>query len=139
MWREVMADGLTHAGGIVHSIQNGQSTFLLVRGSKPPYDWVLPKGHIEYGETPEEAAQREVLEEAGVEAEIVSLVGDVSFDYKDRDIRVRYFLMSARRTTTALEDRELCWCSPAEAERLLTFENARAMVRRAAQSLHAER
>ena len=31
----------------------------------------LPKGHVDPGEPPEQAAQREVREEAGVEAELV--------------------------------------------------------------------
>jgi 8-oxo-dGTP pyrophosphatase MutT (NUDIX family) len=35
------------------------------------HKWVLPKGMIEAGETPEETAVREVKEEMGVEARIV--------------------------------------------------------------------
>ena len=44
--------------------------FLLVQASRPPHEWVLPKGHIEFPETPETAAHREVREESGVEAEV---------------------------------------------------------------------
>jgi 8-oxo-dGTP pyrophosphatase MutT (NUDIX family) len=126
-------DGLTHAGGVVTCVRDGEPLFLLVRASRPPHDWVLPKGHIEAGEAPEETAEREVLEETGVEAEVVAVLGDVSFEDRTREVRVRFFLMRARAMTAALEDREICWCSPAEAERLLVFENAREMVRRASE------
>jgi 8-oxo-dGTP pyrophosphatase MutT (NUDIX family) len=123
---------LTHAGGVVQSLRNGQPIFLLVRASRPPHDWVLPKGHIDEGERPEETARREVREEAGIDAEVVRHVGDVAFAYGQHDLRVRYYLMSARGTTTPLENREICWCSLADAERLLKFENVREIVRRAA-------
>jgi hypothetical protein len=61
-------------------------------------------------------------------------LGDVAFEYGSRPLRVRYFLMRARGVKAALEDREICWCSPADAERLLEFENAKEMVRRAAET-----
>ena len=124
-------DGLTHAGGVVMSLRPGDPTVLLVRASRPPHPWVLPKGHIEAGETPEQTAEREVLEETGVDAEAVVAIGDVAFEYGSQALRVRYFLMQARGMKIAIEDREICWCSPADAERLLEFENAREIVRSA--------
>jgi 8-oxo-dGTP pyrophosphatase MutT (NUDIX family) len=127
-----VATGLTHAGGVVTTQQDGGMVFLLVRASRPPFDWVLPKGHIEAGETPEQAAQREVLEESGVEADVCGSLGDATFDVRREQVRVRYFLMQFRRQGTAQERRETRWCSLAEAERLLAFESSRAVVRRAA-------
>ncbi len=41
--------------------------------------WSLPKGHIESGETPEEAALREVLEETGIESQIARSLGVIDF------------------------------------------------------------
>jgi 8-oxo-dGTP pyrophosphatase MutT (NUDIX family) len=41
--------------------------------------WSLPKGHIESGETPEEAALREVMEETGIESEIARALGVIDF------------------------------------------------------------
>jgi 8-oxo-dGTP pyrophosphatase MutT (NUDIX family) len=113
------------------SLRQGEPTVLLVRASRAPHHWVLPKGHIEAGETPEQTAEREVLEEAGVDAEVVVAIGDVAFEYGGQVLHVRYFLMRARGMKIALEDREICWCSPADAERLLEFENAREIVRSA--------
>lgn len=41
--------------------------------------WSLPKGHIEIGETPEQAALREVMEETGIESEISRALGVIDF------------------------------------------------------------
>ena len=53
------------AGGVIFRRNNHQILVALVRsGQKKQY--VLPKGHIEAGETPEKAARREIEEEAGL-------------------------------------------------------------------------
>ena len=41
--------------------------------------WSLPKGHIEEGETPEEAALREVAEETGINSVIEKSLGVIDF------------------------------------------------------------
>ena len=41
--------------------------------------WSLPKGHIETGETPEQAAVREVKEETGIESQIDKSLGVIDF------------------------------------------------------------
>ena len=41
--------------------------------------WSLPKGHIEAGETPEQAAIREVAEETGIHSEISRELGIIDF------------------------------------------------------------
>ena len=41
--------------------------------------WSLPKGHIEEGETPEQAAIREVKEETGIDSEISRELGVIDF------------------------------------------------------------
>ena len=63
---EPRADAPTHAGGVVYSAASGDVRYLVVRATSEDEEWVLPKGHIEPGETPREAAVREVREEAGV-------------------------------------------------------------------------
>ena len=39
---------------------------LLMDRANPPYGWACPAGHVDEGETPEQALQREVTEETGL-------------------------------------------------------------------------
>lgn len=54
---------------------------LLIRRARPPLQgqWSLPGGRIEFGETAQDAALRELKEETGVEADIVALLGVFDF------------------------------------------------------------
>jgi ADP-ribose pyrophosphatase YjhB (NUDIX family) len=62
----------------------GDSVLLVERGGAPAEGlWSLPGGSIEPGETAEDAARREVREEAGLEAHIAGLAG--IYDIIDRD------------------------------------------------------
>ena len=49
-------------------------------GRKPPV-WALPKGLIDQGERPEQTALREVAEETGIEARLVTKLGDARYVY----------------------------------------------------------
>ncbi|HBE76332.1 MAG TPA: hypothetical protein DDW65_00895 [Firmicutes bacterium] len=67
------------AGGIVFRRQDDKLEYLLVTSNSNKSRWIFPAGHVETGEVPPEAALREVLEEAGVIAEIILDLG--SFRY----------------------------------------------------------
>ncbi len=67
----------TSGGGVI--VRNGKVVVLRkFRG-----DWVLPKGRLEKGETKEQAALREVKEEAGADASIVRYIGYVKYWYRN--------------------------------------------------------
>lgn len=87
-------DGLTHAGGVVYRESAAGTEYLLVETSGGG-EWVLPKGHIEPFEPPEETAVREVLEEAGIWARLIAAVADVDLRVNGRPIAVRFYLMEA--------------------------------------------
>lgn len=73
--------------------------------------WSLPKGHIEPGETREEAAVREVREETGFEGEILAELGSVDYSFVSNGKRihktVHHFLMQRIGGEISTEDAEV--------------------------------
>lgn len=105
--------------------------YLLVRSSTDPTHWIFPKGHIKPGESPEMAALREVREEAGVKADILSTLGESEFNRDVENVRVLYFAMRYKASGQADEDREVKWCSYKEAAATLSFDDARQVLEKA--------
>jgi 8-oxo-dGTP pyrophosphatase MutT (NUDIX family) len=95
----------------------------------------LPKGHPEPGETPAQAAAREVREEAGVSGEIVESLGKVGYSYErgGRQIlkEVEFFLMDYRDGDPADHDHEVeeaRWMPLQDALSALTYAGERAII-----------
>jgi 8-oxo-dGTP diphosphatase len=98
----------------------------------------LPKGHLDGDETPEQAAQREVAEETGIQAELVDELGDVKYRYERRGRRVakvvRFYLFRYLSGDVADHDHEIeeaRWIPLEQAIRDLTYSGEREMVQRA--------
>ena len=98
----------------------------------------LPKGHPEDGESPGEAALREVREEAGVVARLVEPLGDVRYWYTREGQRiakvVSFFLLdyvSGEVDDHDLEVEHARWMPLEQAARELTYEGEREMAARA--------
>jgi len=56
----------------------------------PPATWRLPSGGVEHGETPEEAAWREIAEETGLPARLKRLLGALTYDLHAGDLRTSF-------------------------------------------------
>ncbi|HWC25042.1 MAG TPA: NUDIX hydrolase [Solirubrobacteraceae bacterium] len=98
----------------------------------------LPKGHPDGGESPAEAALREVREEAGVEAEVVDSLGEVRYWYQRSGRRiakvVEFFLLRYLSGDVDDHDHEVehaRWMPADEAARTLSYAGEREMVRKA--------
>jgi 8-oxo-dGTP pyrophosphatase MutT (NUDIX family) len=98
----------------------------------------LPKGHPEDGESPGEAALREVREEAGVVARLVEPLGDVRYWYTREGRRiakiVSFFLLdyvSGEVDDHDLEVEHARWMPLEQAARELTYAGEREMAARA--------
>jgi len=129
----------THAGGIVWKMIDARPNFLLVTAKANAAHWVFPKGHIEKGERAEDAAVREVAEEAGVNAAIREALGTQRYQADNKLVRVKYYIMDYRgdAPSPSTEMRQKRWCPFAEAHDLLTFENTRLLLLQARRRLTA--
>ncbi len=99
----------------------------------------LPKGHPEAGETPAQAAAREVREETGLDVECIEPLGEISYRYERRRggrvaKRVAFFLFAHRGGSLDDHDHEIeqaRWMALDEAADALTYAGEREMVQRA--------
>jgi 8-oxo-dGTP pyrophosphatase MutT (NUDIX family) len=118
------------AGGLVFKVEDGETRILVVRARKDPSAWIFPKGHVEPGEIPAQAALREVREEAGVEGVVVqALQPALDFASGSESVRVEYFLIAGTNEGGRHERREKRWLPPDQAIALLTYEDARRLLR----------
>ena len=112
------------AGGVV---RDAEGRVLLAH--RPRYDdWTLPKGKLDPGETFEEAALREVLEETGLRCTLGrELPGTEYRDNKDRPKVVRYFLMAVDSGEFEPNDEvdDVRWVAIDDAVGQLTYERDR--------------
>jgi 8-oxo-dGTP pyrophosphatase MutT (NUDIX family) len=126
------------AGGVV--VRDGECVVIVPtrRAADGSRVLALPKGHPEAGESPAEAALREVREEAGVESRLVEKLGDVRYWYMRRGKRiakvVSFFLLeyvSGEVEDHDVEVERARWLALEDAARDLTYEGEREMVARA--------
>ena len=122
------------AGGLVI---RGEEVLLI---APRPGRWQLPKGHVEPGEAPTDAAAREVREETGVSGRVLMPLPSIDYTY-DVEGRVRihkrvdYFLMAYEGGSELdFDPREVTaarWFGWKEALLQLSFDNEREVVRAA--------
>ena len=111
----------------------------------------LPKGLIDPGETPPQAAVREVREETGLEAELVTKLGDVRYVYVrswgdgNRVFKVVMFYLLRYRSGNLgnispemrIEVADTVWLPLAEAATRLAYSSDKKMVKNAIAYLEA--
>jgi 8-oxo-dGTP pyrophosphatase MutT (NUDIX family) len=106
----------------------------------------LPKGHVDPGESPLQAAMREVREETGILAELVCELGESRYWYR-RDGRavpklVTFYLFTYLSGDTEDHDDEVLearWIDLRDALTELSYEGERAMIELALARLHKDR
>lgn len=134
----------TSAGGLVVRRQ-GQAYSCLLIGRGMPRIWTLPKGHVEPRETMEQAAIREVREETGCWAEIISKLSEISYFFFQNRSRhkkaVTFYLMRYVSGSTENHDHEVDeaeWFPLQAAKRTLKYVNEKRVVDLALEYLERE-
>lgn len=82
------------AGGIV--LRQARPPLIAVVRLRKGNEWVLPKGKLDEGETPREAAIREVWEETGHDVSVHEFLGTLAYDAGGRSKIVHYWRMETQ-------------------------------------------
>lgn len=130
-------------GAVVFRREGEQKKFLLIRNKRSAH-WGFPKGHIEPGESNEQTAIREVLEETGINIHILpGFKKSSEYTIQGRiEKSVSIFLAQTDDVeyTIQVEEIEECgWFSFAEAMKTLNYDNDKRILEQAGQYLSETR
>ena len=134
----------TSAGGLVvdRSGPVARAALIARHDRRGRLVWSLPKGHVEDGETPEDAAVREVEEETGILGRVVAPLGVIDFWFVAEQRRVHktvhHFLLEAHGgelSDADIEVVEVDWVPLVEVASRLAYADERRLVTRAQELL----
>lgn len=99
---------------------------LLVRSPKLPGAWSVPGGHVELGESLEEALKRETKEEVNLDVEIIRFLGIQEPIYSPEYYKKKHFIfidflcryVSGEPKVDGIEITKAEWFNPADAVKL---------------------
>lgn len=115
---------LTHAGAMAYKKEEGKFFFLIVSSSDGG-NWVLPKGHVEYNEDPQDTVIRELKEETGVLGKVNGVIASQSIRLHGEDSVVQYYLVEAVGNLDPDEHRIVKWVDEQTALHHFSFEDTK--------------
>lgn len=126
-------------GAVVYRFIGGTIRYLLIKNKRSAH-WGFPKGHVEKGETFEETAKREVLEETGIHIEILPDFASRS-EYTIHgkiEKSVTIYLAATDDTQTVIQKEEIedyIWLNYGKAMDTLRFSNDKSILKSAQEYL----
>ena len=140
-------DGTTREvsyGGL--AVKDGTDLLVITPRGRSRDLLALPKGGMLDGETPEQTAARELMEETGVTVEVRDRVGKVEYWYRRGGKRVfktvHFYLcrhLEGDPVADGVEVSQAKWIRLADAPRTLAYKGEREMAERALSKLASER
>lgn len=127
----------TSAGGLVVNLAGAVPHGALIGRTdrRGRLRWSLPKGHLEAGESPQQAAIREVEEETGIQGEIVGELGVIDYWFVAEGRRIHktvhhYLLMATggELSDADIEVTEVAWVPLPDINRRLAYPDERELV-----------
>ena len=122
------------SGGAVIQVKDGIPHVAMI-ATRGRTRWGLPKGAVSEGETSEQAALREVLEETGLRAEIVRPLDTIEYFFRAGDTlirkRVDFYLMryvEGKLTPQLSEVDDVEWVELNEGIQRASFESERKLL-----------
>ena len=122
-------------GAIIFRKYHGNTELLLIKHTSAGH-WSFPKGHVEAGETEEQTAKREIMEETSIDVDICPGFREVVTYSPRRDVQkdVIYFLARAKNFDYVPQESEIAqikWVEINLAHSFLTYDNDKQLVNKA--------
>ncbi len=112
---------LPQASAVPYRIRGGEPEYLLITSNKG--HWIFPKGIIDPGETAEQTALKESLEEGGIRGRLGPPLGTYTYEKWESECEVTVFLLEVE-----VEDPR--WLEGAERQRAwFRYDDARAVIK----------
>lgn len=126
----------TSAGGLILDRSGSPKAALIARRDRRGrLIWSLPKGHLEIGETAEDAAIREVHEETGISGRVLAPLGTIDFWFMAESHKVHktvhHFLLEAQGgelSDADIEVVEVAWVPLDEVSSRLRYADERKLL-----------
>jgi len=119
-------------------VVNNEGEILIIKSPKWKNCFIVPGGHIEYGEKIRDAAEREILEEVGIKAKFVKLIIVQDVIFPKEFYKRKHFVslgclckaLSSEAEKDGKEVSEIIWVRPEKALKLKLYPHAIELIKR---------
>ena len=130
------SEKIVAAGAVIYK---KEKDYLFAVIHRPHHDdWSFPKGKVDLGESIEEAAKREILEETGLEVQFEKTLKSQQYEVKGKEKIVHYWLAKNLIDINFKpndEVDELKWLNKSQANKILSYQADRFLLEEACTEL----